>query len=328
MYTSRFVVSHQYHNLEYEHAIGISVVGPKSSTFDRLGKILEGGKILAGDFKNFGPGASAQVATAACEVIEKWYEMQGADTRVLRNILKCLVNTPHLTYDKVYQTCCGIISGSGLTVVLNTMIHSLYMRIAACGLGISLYDWNENVVYFTYGDDGIGKVLDPLIGKYNMLTLEKFFADYGIVYTSVDKQQNTRAWCELNETSFLKHGFRLDTDTYLAALDVSSIENQLNWVSKIGNLIENTKVNVEMALEQAFNHGSEYFGILREKVNLAFRKKGIFINLPRFEDIEMKRYNMSIEPIISQTLMQQILDGEYTYRPDLFKEGPSGDVLG
>jgi hypothetical protein len=314
MITLPFMVAHQAQNLDYEHAIGISVIGPNSMEFDDLAKRLEGGKIIAGDYKNFGPGASAQVAKAALKIIVDWYKQHGMSQEFLdlvEIVLSVLVGTNHLCYDKVYATPCGIISGSGVTVVLNSLIHSLYMRIAAIGIGITMPEYNDGVEYWTYGDDGIGKVHDCLIERYNMLTISQFFADYNIIYTSVHKDDISQKYCELYETSFLKHAFKLHGDTYLAALEKDSIENQINWISKQGDPFENTLCNVNTALCQAYAHGAEYYEELRDKVTQAFIAKRRFVCLPRYEEMRIMKYHAKARQFLPQDLIEDIFEGKY-----------------
>nr|WAQ80611.1 MAG: polyprotein [Fish-associated iflavirus] len=292
-YTMAFVVSHQAYNFETEHAIGISVCGPNEMQFDILGKIMEGGKIVAGDFKNFGPGANAIVAAKCCEAICNWYQFYGASQKyveTLRIIMEVLVCTPHLAYDKIYKTCSGIVSGSAVTVVLNSMIHSMYIRVACLGMGISIRDMHENVVICTYGDDGLMRVSDYLIDKLNVKTLREWFAQYNIIYTSVDKSDNIIPFTSLTETSFLKHSFKLNAGQYLAALEPRSIENQINWISRKGDKVVNTVENCRNALSQAYAHGCSYYDKLRDTMTEALIMKGKFAYFPTYAEMRLIRY--------------------------------------
>jgi hypothetical protein len=309
-----FMAAHQKHNLDFEHAIGISVIGPNECEFDRLGKMLEGGKILAGDFKNFGPGASCQVAKAALEVVVEWYRHYNAPKAFItfvEAVFSVLLNTNHLCYDKLYATPCGIVSGSGVTVVLNSLIHSLYMRIAACGLGVTMPEFNSSLQLWTYGDDGIAKVHNNICERYNMITLAAFFERYGITYTSVSKDAIEQEWCELKDTSFLKHSFILHDDTYMAGLDKTSIENQINWISKNGDPFENTLCNVKTALGQAYAHGQEYYDNLRMVATEAFTMKGRFVSLPRYEDMRIERYQGRTNLFLPVELGELLMAGNY-----------------
>jgi len=310
MVTLPFVTAHQVNNFDMEHAIGISVLGPNETEFDMLGKRLEGGRIVAGDFSNFGPGANSQVAMAAIDVIMDWYFQNGCDEEFLitcRAILEVLVGTPHLAYDKIYKTPCGIISGSGVTTVLNSMIHSLYMRIAAQGMGISLAEYNLCVDLYTYGDDGIAKVMDSLIDRFNVSKLQQFFARYGIKYTSVDKDDNVIPYTSLSETSFLKHSFILQGGVYKAGLAKDSIENQLNWVSKVGDNHTNTVCNAEMALRQAYAHGAEYYENLRSKILKRFAVNGKHVVLYTYDEMEIARSIQSGEIFITDKLYDKYM---------------------
>lgn len=304
-YTMPFIIAYHAYNLECEHAIGISVAGPHEMQFDRLGKKMEG-NIVAGDFSNFGPGANAIVADECLQIISAWYRHYGAPPEfcaTLEALLQPLICTPHLAYDKVYQTCSGIISGSAITVELNSLIHCIYMRVGALGMGISLCDFNSEVIMITYGDDGLMKVSDYLIDKFNVATLRDFFAKYNIRYTSVDKSDNIVAYTDLAATSFLKHSFKFSDGQYLAALTKDSIENQINWISKVGNKKENTIVNCLTALRQAYPHGEDYYNDLRSKLQDAMISARIYAYLPNYREARVIRYNsVSNESALSSNL--------------------------
>lgn len=294
-YFMPFIVSYHAYNFETEHAIGICVSGMGEMQFDRLGKMMEG-SIVAGDFKNFGPGANAVVAQKCLDAVYDWYKFFGASDLFLktyRAVVEPLICTPHLAYDKVYRTCSGIVSGSAVTVDLNSMIHSMYMRIASIGMGIPLDDFHREVRLITYGDDGLMKVSDFLRDKFNVATLRDFFAGYNIIYTSVDKTDNIVPYTSLAETSFLKHSFIKYDGQYMAALDRKSIENQVNWISKEGDPKINTVVNCENALRQAYTHGATYYNELREKIMDGLIRRRIFVSFPNYATAKMRRYEVT-----------------------------------
>jgi len=310
-YVLPFVVSYHAYNLETENAIGLAVSGPHEMQFDRLGRMMEG-RIVAGDFSNFGPGANAVVAKACLGIIVEWYRSYGADEKFVRTIeavLSPLICTPHLAYDKVYRTCGGIISGSAITVELNSLIHCMYMRIAALGMGITLSEFNAEVTLVTYGDDGLAKVSLYLLDRFNVATLKEFFAKYNIKYTAVDKSDSVVPHTSLEETSFLKHAFKKYDGRYMAALDKASVENQINWISTVGSIKQNTLVNCLMALSQAFPHGRDYYEALHKKIALPLVKVGVYAHLPSFDDARVERYQKTTGEQTLANNLQELKQG-------------------
>lgn len=291
MVTSNFIIAHQANNFRCEHAIGISVCGPKQHEFDILGKMMEKKNIVAGDFSNFGPGADAEVASLCLDIIADWHEYHGApvhNKQIIRAILEVLINSVHLAHDKLYRTVCGIISGSGITTPLNSMIHSMYIRLASLGMGISLPRLHENVTIITYGDDGLLGVKDNLISEFNLVTLQEFFAKHGIKYTNASKDETMgQTHNTLEEATFLKHNFILRNSKYHAALDKNSIENQLNWISKDGDQLLNTIINIENALRQSYAHGREYYENIRDLSTKALTDKGYYSVFNSYNDAEI-----------------------------------------
>lgn len=293
MVTAPFIAAQQKFNFQCENAIGISVLGENEHQFDQLGKMMEGRHIVCIDFGNFGPGADSVVVSECLDLIAAWYGRHGCSRtyqQFVRTVLEVLLCTPHLAYDKVYKTCSGIISGSGVTVNLNSMVHSMYIRIAALGLGMSLDEFDKHVQLITYGDDGIMSVSDKYKDIFNVETLHKFFKRYNIKCTGADKGEIMQPHCALREASFLKHSFVLRDSKYMAALQKDSIENQLNWISRKGNPYANTLRNAETALEQAYSHGEEYYEELRALVTTALCNIGKFVVFPDYATARIYRY--------------------------------------
>jgi len=277
-----FIMAHTYHASKLEHAIGIDPLNTETWTELHNYVTSVGDDVIAGDFSNFGPQAVSQIAHALYSKIEAWYKHNGATEEHLRFIRimgEELINSTHLCFVFLYAVFCGIVSGSFITANFNSKVHSVYMRIAwlLITLENNFINYYKHFKLITYGDDGLGGISRLYREVFNVATLRSFFAEYGINYTSVDKDDNVIPYCKIEETSFLKHKWiphPRKHGYYLAALDTESIEGQMNWVRDEGDLRDNTIRNCENALRQAYGHGPDYYSELYARIRKVLSTKG------------------------------------------------------
>jgi len=277
-----FILAHNKNRMEVEHAIGVN---PYSEEWTHMLRNLKrkGKKIIAGDHSNFGPRAQTLVAHGLIQVIKNWYKFYGASEEHLLLIEMMgaeLLNAVHLVFDILYQVMCGIVSGSLFTANFNSMINSVYFRIAWHMItGRSFAEFYIFLWLITYGDDNIASISDEIAEEFNVKTLHEFFAKYDMVYTDVFKNvsDDMIPYCDISETSFLKSGWKehpLKSGYYLPTLEMDSIEGQLNWISENGDAMRNTIANCENALRQVFGHGEKVYNDLARRIQLALAKVG------------------------------------------------------
>lgn len=277
-----FILAHGKHRGHLEHAIGVNTYS-EEWTHLHVAAMRKGNKIVAGDHSKFGPRMQTIVADAVFKCIREWYAFHGATEEHLRliDIMAAeLTNSVHLVFNILYQVMCGIVSGSLFTAPFNSLGNSLYFRIAwRLITNRTFMEYYQHMYVLTYGDDNMNSVSDEIADEFNVATLNKFFAQYDMSYTDVHKNvgDDMIKYCTIEETSFLKTGWKkhpLKQGYFLPTLEKDSIENQLNWISKEGDAVENTKVNCKNALRQAFGHGREYYEQLATKIKHAFARQG------------------------------------------------------
>lgn len=304
-----FILAYTKGRKDLEHSIGMNIYSQEWTELHREFS-RKGPYHVAGDYSNFGPQAQSQVAHGVFEAIVAWYEFNGATPEHIKKIkiiAQELINSVHLVHNILYQVICGIVSGSLFTSIFNSMVNSVYLRIAWIVLtGKTFEDWYKEVFVTTFGDDNNHSVAHTSIDLYNVKTLHKFFAEHNMMYTDVHKNvpDEMEPYCDISETTFLKCAWKphpLKSGHFLPALEVSSIENQLNWVSKEGDLVENTKTNCMSALRQAYGHGPEYYGKLYSKIVSSLARKGIHFVFKSWSDLYGE-----IENDLYQTPMEHI----------------------
>lgn len=257
---------------------------------------------IDGDYSNFGPSLNAQIIGCSINNIIKWYEFNNLATsssslarRVIGEELK---NSVHICHDLIYQTMCGSPSGCALTVHINSLVNSYYVRLAYLGLAkefapehYNLSSYSLNVKLFVYGDDLIMSVKPAIIGWFNNVNIAEFYSRYNIRYTSADKSDTITPYRTVSQVSFLKRKFVRLREYILAELDVASVEDCANWVWKSLDLRESTLVNCRAACELAYGRGrSEYVRIV-SAMREAYNRQGVSLKLPTWEELHYRIWN-------------------------------------
>jgi hypothetical protein len=192
-------------------------------------------RMIAGDYAAFDKRMPAQVMLAAYEIIETICKASGNytedDLKVVRGIA---IDTSFPLVDfhgDLVELSGSNPSGHPLTVIINCLANSLYIRYVYAKLHPHqdhAGDFKEHVALITYGDDN-AMGCSPNIEWFNHTTISKQLAAVGIEYTMADKETETIPYISIEEVGFLKRVWRWDSDlnAYVCPLDESSIAKML-----------------------------------------------------------------------------------------------------
>jgi hypothetical protein len=193
-------------------------------------------RIIAGDYGKFDKHMIADFILAAFEVICNIYSKAGFSDEEVRGIM-CIGHDVAFPVVNVQGDLVQFFgtnpSGHPLTVIINSLVNSLYMRYAYAKLnGGSVATFKENVNLLTYGDDNSMGVSEfaPFFTHTN---IQKVLGDIGVEYTMADKETESVPYINIDNCSFLKRTWRFDEDVgaYLAPLEEASIHRSLTmWV--------------------------------------------------------------------------------------------------
>lgn len=223
--------------------------------------------------------------------------------RALRILGVEFTHTTQIVFDLVHRKVQGNPSGNVLTVVLNTIVGAMYLRIAYLDLKRrldkdiqlafprndpwvlmpsvnfpSLRDYDREVKDWIYGDDNGYAISPTIVDWFNPKTLSDYFAEHGITYTTADKSGEEQALKSLTELRFLKRGWKEDDDypsVYRAPIDVDTIYELTNWIRECPDEDEQLETQVEGALREAWAHGKEFYVNFLAKCNAALRTVGM-----------------------------------------------------
>ncbi len=264
-------------------------------------------QIVAGDYSKFDKHMISDFVLAAFEIICGVHEAAGFTPEEVREIY-CIGNDIAFPLVNVKGDLIEFFgtnpSGHPLTVVVNSLVNSLYVRYAYAVQGGDLGTFRQQVHLFTYGDDNVMGI-SRNIPWFNHTSIQKSLETIGVTYTMADKDSESKPYININDTSFLKRQWRYDEDVgaYLAPLDIESIHRSLTmWVpSGTINEYEQMIAVIVSANNEFFFYGKEVFikhneffrGILqREPYNMYITDS----TLPSWQDLYDRFWRASGKP--------------------------------
>ncbi|QFP98431.1 polyprotein [Lysiphlebus fabarum rna-virus type B] len=271
-----FTVSYRKARLQAENSIGINPDGKEWT--ELANHMLDFSPlILTADFSGFGPRMSHECLERAFMLSIAWfehYEDCDEEERARRFSVRMVImhevtHGLHIAKDLVFRPTSGLPSGNCETVERNSMVNSLYFRIAYielakryCPSKMDVYFFDKYVRIVHNGDDVIASVKEEIISWFNNETLIEFFGQYKLKMTDALKQGKVRKYCSLEEASYLKRGFLKHPTRqgqWLAPLEETSITETANWVWKSTDHLSASKVNSEMCWRLAYTRGPEFY---------------------------------------------------------------------
>lgn len=158
-------------------------------------------------------------------------------------------------------------SGFPLTVIINCIVNSIYMRYAYIKLSVRInyvsecFTFRANVALACYGDDNIfGSGVD----WFCVFGVAQVLGEDGLQYTPADKSKPSPGFKRIQDCAFLKRTFRFEDELGLnvAPLEEKSIRKMLTvWVAS------KTVTQQEQAAATVYTAVCEYFWYGRTKFN-------------------------------------------------------------
>lgn len=226
------------------------------------------GKIVAGDYSKFDKHMIAAFVLAAFEVIKIIHRTAGFTEEEIRAIGCIGMDTafPLCNIEGLLMEMYGTNpSGHPLTVIINSIVNSLYMRYSYCSLNpkeSTCTDFKKFVHLITYGDDNTMGVSDAIPWFYHG-AIQEALREIGVGYTMADKDAETRPYIHIDECSFLKRKWRFEEELgmYACPLEEASIHRSLTvWTPSktIDNFCQMVAV-ISAANSEYFHYGRAVF---------------------------------------------------------------------
>lgn len=210
IYLLSFVRLMQTHRLLFESAVAIVVQGPDWS--DLYNYLTDNGRItrfIAGDYKFYDKGMHIYVLNMACSIIRDILIESGKysseDIAVIELLLQDIINCV-VDYDGTLIFLEGSNpSGHPLTVLLNCIVGSLYIRYSFLQKFGNLDNFNDNNIrLITYGDDNVIGVSNDL--EFTFTNMRDGISAVAH-YTTADKQEDGQDYLDIKDVTFLKRSF-------------------------------------------------------------------------------------------------------------------------
>lgn len=256
----------------FECAVGTDAYGPDwhrlMSHLRRFGK----DRGIAGDYKAYDTTISitmlASVYKVIMRIMERANDLNGAfssdDLLVARSLVTDLCQPCYEHNGDILGVVGSNPSGHNLTVIVNNLANSLYMRYAYfveadyCGIS-EPKPFQEEVALLCYGDDNIMGVSQNC-PWFNHTSVSEVLATSGVTYTMADKDAESVPYVDLDQLTFLKRGARWEDalQVYLAPLEIDSIFKSLhNRVLNRGSCSarEHSGAAISSAATEFFLHG-------------------------------------------------------------------------
>lgn len=266
-YFLSFVALFQTWNFAFENAIGIDHNGPDWDKIYAYLRVDSEWKAFCGDYSNYDQRMGAQLLECAWEVVIYFCLLS------IRYPLNCSRILYGLVTECVYL-CINFFgdllmingtnpSGHALTVVINSIANSIYLRVAWLVIFGDLQEFTENVRVIVYGDDNVVSVSPAYQNRFNLVTVSEALSQFGVVYGDAAKTGVLQPFTPWDEITFLKRRFVVDESEGIvkSPIEKASIDKML----LIG--IDNRKVPSEermvnllrSSLDEYFQYGEDSY---------------------------------------------------------------------
>lgn len=223
--------------------------------------------MIAGDYAAFDKTMPAEVILAAFDILREICKAAGYSSEDLL-VIQCIAEDtafPLTDFNGDLVEFYGSNpSGHPLTVIINSIANSLYMRYCYHMLNPAreVRSFRRNVALMTYGDDNVMGVNKKKASWFSHTTVQNELARAGITYTMADKETESIPYITIDEVSFLKRTWRWDEDVgaYLAPLEEDSISKSLTVCVRSKTL--SPEYHAVAIMESAY---CEYFFYGKEK---------------------------------------------------------------
>lgn len=233
-------------------------------------------RMIAGDYAKFDKRMPANVILAAFDILIDICKRGGYSDDDLKVVRGIAYDTAFPTIDfhgDLIEFFGSNPSGHALTVIINDLANSLYMRYTFIALQPPgpKYRFKDVVKLLTYGDDNAMGVREGA-PWFNHTAIQGVLGAAGIGYTMAEKEAVSVPYIPMSEVSFLKRVWRWEpaVRAHVAPLALDSMEKMLMVCVEKKNISpEHHAIQVVgTAVREYFFHGREVF----EKMSAALHE--------------------------------------------------------
>lgn len=245
----------------YECCVGVDALGPE---WDDIGRYLRdfSDDMIAGDYKNYDKGmiaplilAAGKVFLAICEKAHYTKEQLLAVKTLVYDLAFPVCNID----GDIVMTCGAEPSGHPLTVIVNSIVGSILLRMAYIRLNTGKM-FKSEVRAIVYGDDNL---MASQNAAFNHCYLQDFFATQGLTYTMAEKEAESVPFITFEESTFLKRDFFFHPDLcrIVGRLSEKSIRKMLMYILPSNAVDEPNQLvdTLDTSCREMFFYGRQAF---------------------------------------------------------------------
>ena len=263
-----------------EAAVGVNAFSQQwDALMTHAEKFAPDGRVIAWDYSKYDVRMNSQMTYAVLQSmidIATLCNYSNYDLRMMNAMIADIIH-PLIDYNGTMIMAYNMnTSGNNITVNINSVANSLYVRMGFFNACPEVEDFRSCVAAMTYGDDYKGSVLSIYRPRFNFAVFKKFLADHGMKITEPDKKGEVHDDLHIDDTDFLKRKsvFIPEIGTRIGAL---SRESMLKCL--LVNLKSPTETPhlvaiacVESYMHELFAHGREVYEIDQPKIIAACTK--------------------------------------------------------
>lgn len=187
----------------------------------------EGWRAFCGDYSNFDQNMSGGILFEAWSLVISMGNLTERDRRICLSLATDASNPLTDFFGDLIRLSGTNPSGHSMTVIINGVVNSLYMRYAYYKIHDQCDDFNDYVRMVTYGDDNVVVVHPKRQGTFNQKTVSAALATIMVTYTDAQKSKVVPEFTAPQDYSFLKRSWVKEGDIWLAPLEEDSIGKML-----------------------------------------------------------------------------------------------------
>jgi len=223
------------------------------------------------------------------------------------------IHTYQIVMDCLHRKWQGNPSGNCLTVVLNTIVNAMYLRLAFAALKteaplyLPVVAYDKFVKDWYYGDDNVLAICPDILDWFNPSRISEYFATLGIDYTTADKSGIKQQTKDVRDFRFLKRGWRPDEEfRHLKwdPIDPDTINELTNWIRSCDDPDLQLREQFGNALYESAAHGRIFYCSFLEKCNAALKQVGLDEFPNEYDELRTHRIRqLAGVPVIGETLL-------------------------
>jgi len=270
-----------------ECAVGTVVQSPEwTELYNHIGK-NGWDRAIAGDYAKFDGRMSVQFMLMSfklmIKIAEKSEKYDVDDITIMTGIASEISYPTYDYFGTIVQFFGSNPSGHPMTVVVNSLVNSLYMRYTYYAIAKDKGWWrtplfSDVVALMTYGDDNIMTVAKGY-DDFNHTAIAAEFLKVGITYTMADKDAESVPFVHLSEASFLKHFAVWDDDLelYRSPVEDGSIAKMLHThiQSKVLSVEQSSAEAIQNVALKYFEFGRDVYAKRVEELQQVALEAGI-----------------------------------------------------